>query len=83
MPPDLGNDARQGAFSKNPLLADSKLIRPIWKAPEGDKGKAKEEEASTRKSMWRRVQDDNDDNEQWILDGGIHGFEGGNQEDEG
>ncbi|KAI1623156.1 hypothetical protein EDD37DRAFT_633964 [Exophiala viscosa] len=62
----------KGAFSNNPLLATGKLVRPVWKAPEGtDKGKSREVE---RKSVWRRVQDDNEDNEQWILDGGLHGY---------
>ena len=61
-----------GAFSNNPLLATGKLVRPVWKAPEGaDTGKSREVE---RKSVWRRVQDDNEDNEQWILDGGLHGY---------
>ncbi|KIV76994.1 hypothetical protein PV11_08836 [Exophiala sideris] len=62
----------QGAFSNNPLLATGKLVRPVWKAPDGaDKGKDRE---VGRKSVWRRVQDDNEDNEQWILDGGLHGY---------
>ncbi|KIW20639.1 hypothetical protein PV08_01215 [Exophiala spinifera] len=62
----------QGAFSNNPLLAGGKLIRPVWKAPEGEeKGKQREPE---RKSVWRRVQDDSEDNERWILDGGLHGY---------
>ncbi|KAF2848880.1 C2HC5 finger protein-like protein [Plenodomus tracheiphilus IPT5] len=56
-----------GAFSKNPLLGG--LIRPTFKMDES-KGK---EKASERKQTWRRVQDDNDDNEQWILDGGVYG----------
>ena len=56
-----------GAFSKNPLLGG--LIRPTIKVEES-KGKDKEGE---RKQTWRRVQDDNDDNEQWILDGGVYG----------
>ena len=25
------------------------------------------------RNTWRRVQDDNDDNEEWILDGGVYG----------
>ncbi|OQD75638.1 hypothetical protein PENDEC_c006G02162 [Penicillium decumbens] len=61
------------AFSRNPLLAAGGLMRPIWKAPT-DKtadGSGRME----RKQTWRRVQDDNDDNEQWILDGGLHGNE--------
>lgn len=62
----------KGAFSNNPLLATGKLVRPVWKAPEGvEKGKGREAE---RKSVWRRVQDENEDNEQWILDGGLHGY---------
>jgi hypothetical protein len=56
-----------GAFSKNPLLGG--LIRPTIKVEES-KGKDKQ---SDRKQTWRRVQDDNDDNEQWILDGGVYG----------
>ncbi len=71
--PSISDDHRQGAFSNNPLLADGKLLRPIWKAPEGEKGKGSE--VTTRQSKWRRVQDDDEDNEQWILDGGIHGHD--------
>jgi hypothetical protein len=56
-----------GAFSKNPLLGG--LIRPTIKVEES-KGKDKE---GARRQTWRRVQDDNDDNEQWILDGGVYG----------
>lgn len=54
-----------GTFSRNPLLGA--LIRPV--AREAGKAKAREERGVT----WRRVQDDNDDNEQWILDGGAYG----------
>ncbi|RMZ71312.1 C2HC5 finger [Pyrenophora seminiperda CCB06] len=63
-----------GAFSKNPLLGG--LIRPTIKVPE-NKGKEKDGE---RKQTWRRVQDDNDndDNEQWILDGGVYGSKADN-----
>lgn len=62
---------RGQAFSRNPLLAAGGLMRPIWKAPDG---KAVDTaERTERRQTWRRVQDDNDDNEQWILDGGIHG----------
>jgi hypothetical protein len=59
-----------GAFSKNPLLASGHLIRPIWKGDGTGKGKAL---AAEKKSTWRKVQDDMDDNEQWILDGGTYG----------
>lgn len=71
--PKSSNDRRQGAFSNNPLLADGKLLRPIWKAPDGENSKGRE--ATTRQNKWRRVQDDDADNERWILDGGIHGYD--------
>ena len=61
----LGSSSN-GAFSNNPLLGG--LIRPT--IPIDSKGKSKAEEW---KQTWRRVQDDNDDNEQWILDGGVYG----------
>ena len=63
----------KGALSNNPLLADRRLVRPMYKRPEDEKGKGKER--APRENKWRRVQDDHDDNEQWILDGGIHGHE--------
>jgi hypothetical protein len=47
------------------------LIRPTIKVAES-KGKEIGGEGG-RKQTWRRVQDDNDDNEQWILDGGVYG----------
>ena len=61
-----------GAFSRNPLLGS--LIRPVRKS----KGKAtdvepEDKENRPRETGWRRVQDDNDDNEAWILDGGVYG----------
>ncbi|KAJ5101125.1 hypothetical protein N7456_007177 [Penicillium angulare] len=59
------------AFSRNPLLAAGGLMRPVWRAPDGQE--AQKAEKTERKSTWRRVQDDNDDNEQWILDGGLTG----------
>lgn len=61
-----------GAFSKNPLLASGKLIRPVWKPNDGV-GPSEKEARRERKTVWRRVQDD-EDNEQWILDGGLRGF---------
>lgn len=61
-----------GVFSNNPLLQSGKLIRPIWTLHAGDEaGRAAPRE---RRSVWRRVQDDNADNEQWILDGGLRGY---------
>ncbi|EYE93156.1 zf-C2HC5-domain-containing protein [Aspergillus ruber CBS 135680] len=58
------------AFSHNPLLAAGGLLRPVWKNSSGDKPEARKEK---KPQTWRRVQDDKDDNEQWILDGGLHG----------
>lgn len=58
-------------FSHNPLLAAGGLMRPIWRAP--DSKDSQTPERTGRQQTWRRVQDDNDDNEQWILDGGMHG----------
>lgn len=57
-----------GAFSNNPLMGA--LIRPVARA---DKGKGTADGEQKKKQTWRRVQDDNDDNEQWILDGGAYG----------
>jgi hypothetical protein len=57
-----------GAFSKNPLLGG--LIRPVYEI----KGKGEELEGrKDRAARWRRVQDDRDDNEAVILDGGVYG----------
>ncbi|MCJ1393343.1 hypothetical protein MMC18_006216 [Xylographa bjoerkii] len=66
-----------GAFGRNPLLGS--LIKPVWKeAKEKNKyddfGFADKENREQRfSSKWRRVQDDLDDNEAVILDGGIYG----------
>ena len=59
-----------GAFSKNPLMGG--LIRPVWKGKGSAEGEEDDKENQPRKSTWRRVQDD-DDNEAWILDGGVYG----------
>lgn len=57
-----------GAFSKNPLLGG--MIKPVYEA----KGKGVELEGrKDRASRWRRVQDDLDNNESVILDGGVYG----------
>jgi len=64
--PTQQSSDRGGAFARNPLLGA--LIRPVYNRD--DKGKDKPVE---KRSTWRRVQDDNDDNEQWILDGGAYG----------
>ncbi|GAP90348.1 putative c2hc5 finger protein [Rosellinia necatrix] len=57
-----------GAFSKNPLLGG--LIKPVFDA----KGKGTAQEGRKANVIkWRRAQDDLDDNEGLILDGGIYG----------
>lgn len=61
-----------GAFSNNPLLQSGQLIRPIWTPNAGEEASRKA--PREHKSVWRRVQDDNTDNEQWILDGGLRGY---------
>lgn len=70
-------------LGQNPLLSGEGLIRPIWKGPDDQKEKRKARESSERRETWRRVQDDNNDNEQWILDGGLHGFEVGSNQERG
>lgn len=60
--------ATGGAFSKNPLLGG--MIKPVYDA----KGKGVALEGrKDRATRWRRVQDDLDDNEAVILDGGVYG----------
>ncbi|KAM0722509.1 hypothetical protein Q7P37_001950 [Cladosporium fusiforme] len=63
--PETGRKPGEGAFSNNPLVAT--MVRPRAKE---DKGKNAERE---KRSTWRRVQMDEDDNEGWILDGGTYG----------
>jgi len=65
----IGDEHETGTFSNNPLLGS--LIRPVAKIETEGKGKARAKETS----RWRKVQDDNDDNERWILDGGLYGGE--------
>lgn len=69
------NGGGSRTFSRNPLLTSGSLVRPVWKVPES-KLAGGESLHKDRKQTWRRVQDDNDDNEQWILDGGLHGYSG-------
>ncbi|KAH8196813.1 hypothetical protein TruAng_009016 [Truncatella angustata] len=60
-----------GAFSRNPLLGG--LIKPVFEA----KGNGTELEGrKDRKTRWRKVQDDLDNNESVILDGGAYGGSG-------
>ncbi|KAI1172647.1 C2HC5 finger protein [Nemania sp. FL0916] len=57
-----------GTFSKNPLLGS--LIKPVFDA----KGKgASQEGRKPNTTKWRRLQDDLDNNEALILDGGVYG----------
>ena len=58
-----------GAYSRNPLIGG--LIKPVFTPPEG-KG-VEDGDGQTRKKTWRRVQDDYEDNEEVILDGGVYG----------
>ena len=72
-----GSRTGGGTFSANPLLGA--LLKPVYEIKEGNgKGKDTGEPQSRRdrKKGWRRVQDDLDDNEDVILDGGIHGHVG-------
>ena len=69
-------DQSNGVFSNNPLLGE--LIRPVWKSCDKEdnsiaKNAAGKDERKSTKSTWRRVQDDTDDNEAWILNGGVYG----------
>ncbi|KAF4549861.1 Hypothetical protein D9617_19g101660 [Elsinoe fawcettii] len=69
--PDQAKARGEGAFSKNPLLG--KMIRPVWNAEDAEKEKKGKEKAEQKRKTWRRVQDDLDDNEDVILDGGVYG----------
>ena len=69
----LPESSERPKLSNNPLLGQ--LIRPVAKMK--GSGKGKERAAERKAATWRRVQDDNDDNEQWILDGGLLGANAG------
>ena len=75
-----GNANSGGSFSKNPLLKAG-LIKPVWRPQEGvvlDENEDGEGEGQPKiKKTWRRVQDDLEDNEGIILDGGALGGERG------
>jgi hypothetical protein len=63
-----------GAFSRNPLLGA--MIKPVYKDVVKGKGKqtgGRDGGGDAPRSRWRRVQDDMDDNEGVILDGGVYG----------
>ncbi|KAK4129874.1 zf-C2HC5-domain-containing protein [Trichocladium antarcticum] len=63
-----GNRGQSGAFSKNPLLGG--LIKPVY---DFDGNEAELEGRKDRSTRWRRVQDDMENNEAVILDGGVYG----------
>ncbi|OAA52328.1 C2HC5 finger protein [Beauveria brongniartii RCEF 3172] len=83
-----------GAFSSNPLLGA--LMKPVFTPSKGketataatagaaddEDGKEAARRRRERRKGWRRVQDDQDDNEGLILDGGIHGHAIGTAGDE-
>ncbi|TID16179.1 C2HC5 finger protein [Venturia nashicola] len=74
LPQEMMRGEGKGALSKNPLMGG--LIRPVARVREDGgkgKGKGKKKQNVGERSTWRRVQDDNEDNERWILDGGLHG----------
>lgn len=65
-----------GTFSRNPLLGG--LIRPVWSARTGEMEGIEVEKDNAnvtgrKQKSWRRVQDDMEDNEAVILDGGVYG----------
>jgi hypothetical protein len=67
-----------GVFSGNPLLGS--LMRPVFEAKGKDKDVGAARSREERKKGWRRVQDNLDDNEDVILDGGAYGFQDGGDE---
>ncbi|KAL9045158.1 MAG: hypothetical protein Q9214_001761 [Letrouitia sp. 1 TL-2023] len=69
-PENAGVTEEEGAFSRNPLMGQ--LIRPVWKA-KGNESISGGALSKPSRSKWRRVQDDDYDNEAWILDGGVYG----------
>jgi hypothetical protein len=69
-----GREHRSGAYSNNPLLGH--LVRPKFVPPEGLGEETEEQKAERRRKTWRRVQDDYEDNEGVILDGGMYGTGG-------
>ncbi|KAI1949237.1 hypothetical protein LOZ57_002609 [Ophidiomyces ophidiicola] len=74
----LSEKGSNGTFSRNPLLKGAGLVRPVWKPAasknSGDDGSGSSQTTKReQRQAWRRVQDDNEDNEKWILDGGLRG----------
>ncbi|KAM7216821.1 hypothetical protein V8F06_007798 [Rhypophila decipiens] len=66
---DGNRQAQGGAFSRNPLLGGG-MIKPVYDAGEAQKLPGRKDRTNT---SWRRVQDDLDDNQAVILDGGAYG----------
>ncbi|TWU78508.1 hypothetical protein ED733_008994 [Metarhizium rileyi] len=66
------NPTGGGAFSGNPLLGS--LMRPVFEAKGKDKDVGAARSREERKKGWRRVQDELNDNEDVILDGGAYGY---------
>ena len=66
---DQDTGLERGSLGRNPLLGS--LIRPVYPVKQENAGHG--DVSGTRHQMWRRVQDDNDDNEGVILDGGVYG----------
>ncbi|KAG5923189.1 hypothetical protein E4U61_004139 [Claviceps capensis] len=60
-----------GAFSSNPLLGS--LMRPVYEVKGKEKDVGGMKSRQERRTGWRRVQDDSEDNEHIILNGGIYG----------
>ncbi|KAG5979162.1 hypothetical protein E4U55_005494 [Claviceps digitariae] len=60
-----------GAFSSNPLLGS--LMRPVFEAKGKEKDVSGAKSRQERRKGWRRVQDDLENNEDVILDGGVYG----------
>ncbi|OJD12388.1 hypothetical protein AJ78_07013 [Emergomyces pasteurianus Ep9510] len=71
-------------FGNNPLLAGGGLVRPVWKGKDvdGDQSQSGSRRERRQKQTWRRVQDDDGDNEKWILDGGLYGYGNERREEE-
>jgi hypothetical protein len=68
---DTSGNKGGGTFSRNPLLGG--LIKPVYHSAKGKETEGQREEP--KRKTWRRVQDDLDDNEAIILDGGVYGGE--------
>lgn len=82
-------DQSNGVFSNNPLLGAliRPVWKPRDKDDGGGRGETAasshshehghghdhDAEQKAKKNTWRRVQDDKDDNEAWILNGGVYG----------